>query len=212
MKTLLSIGAVVLSLGMATPAYAINFTISDYTVTLHDTEPPDGLRVEATDVMSNGFTFALNAVGQTFTTQLFEISTPEDALNLDDLIPFGINVNLQFSAPAPAFQGNAQGDTFGFFFFLPIFCGEFVCGAVDWDNDSAASALVLPFGTTGQLALWLTNEAFPFDGGSDVVDVTFQLRALDTPTVPEPASMSLLGMGLLVGAARLRRKAMAPSR
>lgn len=209
MKTLLSIGAVMLSLGMATPAYAISFTISDYTVTLHDTEPPDGLRVEANDVMSNGFTFALNSVGQTLTAPLFQISNPEDALNGDDLVPFPINVNFQFSAPS-TFQGNAGGDTFGFFFF-PL-CGAFICGAVDWDNDSAANALVLPFGTTGQLALWLSNEAFSFNGGSDVVDVTFQLRALDTPAVPEPTALMLLGAGLLIGASRLRRKAKASSR
>ena len=212
MKTLLSIGAVVLSLGMATPAYAISFTVSDYTVTLHDTEPPDGLRVEADDVMPNGFTFALNSVGQTFTTGLFEISNPEGALNPDDTIPFPINVNLQFSAPA-AFQGNAGGETVGYFTILPQ-CGlfQFNCGSVDWDNNSSANALVLPFGTTGQLALWLSDEDFPFNGGSDVVDVTFQLRALDTPTVPEPTALMLLGTGLLFGAARLRRNAKALSR
>src|SRR5262245_33864849 len=75
------------------------FTLDSYSVTLVTTDP--GLVVWEKGLLVYPFTFPvpLNTVGDSFTTKLFRLGTNETALNLDDLQPYTINVNFQFSAP-----------------------------------------------------------------------------------------------------------------
>ena len=182
---------------VAAPAQAALFTLDDYTVTVHKTDP--GLVLFANEILQTpadtGFSFTLDSVGESKTFTLFELGTRETALNGDDLVPYSIEVDFDFSSPPPDFGGAADGIT-GAGWFLTSF------GYVVWDNP-----LVLQFGNYGLLGITLENATFGLPG-STKIDATFTLLRADggTTVVPEPASALMLGVGVVaLGAVRRRR-------
>jgi hypothetical protein len=182
----------------AAPAQAALFTLDSYSVTLRDIDP--GLVLWETDLSDapnsgTALTFDLDAVGETYETSLFRIGTNESALNLDDVVPFAISVNFDFSTPLPGFEGDAQGLTGAAWLF-----GSF--GYAIWDNP-----LILNF-TGGQLAVYLESVTFGLPGYTDV-NAKFMLTRLDplVTSVPEPATLAMFGVGAVALAAFRRRRA-----
>lgn len=194
MKLIRLFSAIGLVLLCVVPAHASSFTLESYTVSVHGADP--GLVVWEKDLLVDPFNFptsALNNVGDTYTTTLFRIGTNEKTLNLDDLVPYGIDVNFSFSSPPPTFGGDAVGIT-GAGWLKNAF------GYVVWDNP-----LVLQFGTTGLLAISLTNATFGLPGYADI-SASFKLVQADKGiTTPEPSSLLLVGMGLFATAFMARR-------
>lgn len=183
----------VLVLGAA-PAQASLFTLSSYDVVLNAADP--GLVLWSRDVLADGSTFTLDTVGQSYTTELFQIGTREQQLNWDDLWPHTISVSFNFTTPPPPFGGDAHGITGAFKWGrngTPF-------GYVLWDNP-----LVVAFGTTGLLGVSLEHTAFSLPGSTGV-NATFKLLQADgsgsTTSVPEPSSVLLLGAGLVTLAAQ----------
>jgi hypothetical protein len=186
---------VVAFLLVATPAHAALFTLESYSVDLRTEDP--GLVLYENNLYSDLLEFTLNIVGESKTFKLFEIGTNETALNLDDLIPYEINVDFNFSTPT-GFEGEANGIT-GAGWFLGSF------GYVAWDNP-----FNLEFGNYGLLGITLENDTFGLPG-STKIDATFTLLRDDggvpPTTVPEPTSALLLGIGVLgMSAVRRRRQ------
>jgi hypothetical protein len=195
MKNLGIAAVAAIVLATAAPARASLFTLDTFSVTVNDADP--GLVLLEKDLLVNPFSFTLTNPGDsTAATRLFRVGTKEEALNLDDIVPYAINVKFNFTAPA-AFQGSAAGLS-GAGWFGQSF------GYVAWDNPYSLS-----FGNTGVLGVSLTNAIFDLPG-SDVVWGQFTLLRADTPggpsPVPEPASMLLVGSGLVGAALRARRR------
>jgi hypothetical protein len=181
---------------VASPAYAVQFTLESYSIDLRDHDP--GLVLYSKNLYTKPIDFALNYVGHSETIKdLFEIGTYEGALNFeDDLKKYDIEASFKFSAPAPAFDGEAGGYT-GASWFIKSF------GYVDWSNP-----FEVKFGTNGLLGITLEDVKFGLPGSAKV-DATFTLLRKDSgsPTsVPEPASAALLGIGAIaMGVVRRRR-------
>ena len=188
---------VVALLLVATPAQAALFTLESYSVDVRTEDP--GLVLYENNLYSNALEFTLDSVGESKTFELFEIGTNETALNLDDLIPYEIDVDFNFSTPT-GFEGEANGIT-GAGWFIGSF------GYVAWDNP-----FVLEFGNYGLLAITLENDKFRLPG-STTIDATFTLLRADGGTystaVPEPTSALLLGIGVLAMSAVRRRQPLA---
>ena len=182
--------ALVASFGAAGTARATTFDLSSYTVTLNNTDP--GLVLWSKDLLNAPTSFDLDAVGDVFSASLFTLGTNEGSLNTDDWSKFPIEVALAFSSP-DQFSGVVTGLTGAAWFF-----GSF--GYVTWNNP-----LVLGFGETGLLAISLTNATFGLPGYA-TIGVTFELLRADALSVPEPATLALLGMGAAVTTLRIRRR------
>lgn len=187
---------VVALLLVASPAHAALFTLDQYSVSVHTTDP--GLVLFENDLLTTPTSFYLDNVGQSKTLTLFNVGTTEAALNVDDLIPYNIEVDFNFTDPSPTFGGSTNGIT-GAGWFLRSF------GYVAWDNP-----LVLAFGNYGLLGVSLENATFGLPG-STKIDAKFTLLRADGsgPTsVPEPSSAILFGVGAVaMGAIRRRRTA-----
>jgi hypothetical protein len=188
------VGAFVVALLLvAAPAYATSFTLNSYDVSVHTNDP--GLVLFEVPKLGLPQIFELNTVGQWVSFTLFTLGTNEKALNADDLVPYDISVDFNFTDPT--FGGAATGFTGAGWFF-----GSF--GYVEWNNPR-----ILDFGNYGQLAISLENATFPLGGSTDI-DVKFTLLRADggTARVPEPSSALLFGVGALaMGAIRRRRAA-----
>ncbi|WP_372786345.1 PEPxxWA-CTERM sorting domain-containing protein [Phenylobacterium sp.] len=146
--------------------------------------------------------------GNSTTVDLFDIWTPETAVNPDDLVAQPISVAFNFTLPT-GFGGSAGGSTD-----TNIVLGIFDQGAVNWTNPTT-----LNFGNGGVLQISLSNETFNTGflsftpgqhNGADVY-ATFKLVHDSLPGVPEPASWALMigGFGMAGAALRRRRQAVA---
>src|SRR5262245_61307024 len=141
----------------AVPAQALSFDVN-YSVSLHNADP--GLVVWS-DPLGGHLSFDLDAAGDSFSTgtdtpdPLFTLGTDETALNIDDIIPYEINVDFSFTTP-DGLAGTATGITGA------AWLGKSF-GYVVWDNP-----LVLAFGNSGSLAISLTNATFGLPGTAPV--------------------------------------------
>jgi hypothetical protein len=187
-----TVGLIIL---LAAPsAHATSFTLADYDVTLREVDP--GLKLWEYELLSPGYAFDLSSVGQKRTVPLFRVGTNETAFNLDDIVPYDIDVNFAFSRPEPGFGGSSAGIT-GAFWLGDAF------GYVVWDNP-----LRLAFGNNGLLGISLSHALFDLPGTADV-NATFELlraEAASPTSVPEPATLTLLAFGLGAAAAARRRR------
>jgi hypothetical protein len=190
MKKLVALSCLLLTVAVARPLEASTFTLSSLTVDLRDVDP--GLVLWYSNPWTGDIT--LNGAGATEKRDLFKIGTTEGALNLDDIVPFGINVGLGFSQPA-LFSGSVAGITGA------AWLGKSL-GYVLWDDP-----IQLAFGPAGAglLQIALSNVTFGLPGDSKVV-ATFTLLK-DAPTsVPEPGTLALFAIGAAGIALRRRRK------
>jgi hypothetical protein len=192
----LCIAVVALAVGGVSAAEAVPFTLNSYTVNINTSNP--GLVLWESDIFAEPSTFQLSAPGDSFTTSLFRLGTNEPAVNPDDFRPRDVSVGFSFTSPLPGFNGNAAGLTGA------AWLGQGF-GYVLWDNP-----LQLAFGTSGLLSIFLSNAAFGVPGYADIT-ATFQLTRADAiAPVPEPATVTLLGSGVLFvivgGRARARRR------
>ncbi len=205
-------GTALIALVLASPATAATFTLSNYTVTLHDEDP--GLVVYSSDLASKPFSFDLAGIGDQQTVALFRLGTHEGFVNWEDgedTAAHPISVLFEFSEPAPAFDGTATGTTSGvvntsnFAFLDPCWKIYGGCGRVQWNNPT-----LLAFGATGVLSITLTERKFRADDYSRI-DATFTwlegelANPGDEAQVPEPTIMLLSVTGLAAGLVRRRR-------
>jgi hypothetical protein len=190
MKNVVAVSCLLLCVVASRSVEASTFTLSSVSIDLRDIDP--GLVLAHSNPWTGNI--ELNGVGASVTKELFKIGTKEEALNLDDLVPFGINVGLGFSQPS-LFSGSVAGITGA------AWLGKSF-GYVAWDDP-----IQLAFGPSGAglLQIALTNVTFGLPGYSSVF-ATFTLQR-DAPTsVPEPGTLALLGIGAAVAAVRRRRQ------
>ena len=190
-----------MALALPSAAKAATITLASYTVTDHSSG--NGLLITSTNVAPPNYAINLPTVGSSVTFDLFNIATLESSVESDDEVAKPISVAMTF---LPSAVGSSVGGVTDGFYQGGIFatCGWLAggCGLVNWTAPS-----IFSFGTTGQFRVDLANVQFP-TGSSHGKNVaaTFTLLSEDVAPVPEPASMILLGTGLLYGAQRRWRK------
>ena len=106
MKRFVAISCFLLCVVASRSAEGSTFTLSSLSVDLRDIDP--GLVLTYSPPWTGDI--ELNGVGATTTKELFKIGTSEQALNLDDVWPFAINVGFGFSQPS-LFSGSIAGIT-----------------------------------------------------------------------------------------------------
>jgi hypothetical protein len=190
MKKLLktTVGAAVFVLCFLVNANALLFNLGSYDVTLNTTDP--GLVLYSNPILSEPASFNLN-VGQSTTFALFRIGTDESTVNWgEDTVSKDISVSFDFSTPdvTNSIEGTTRGAWFLFWDY----------GTVDWENPAS-----FYFGNGGLFTISLCDVDFGVPG-SAIVNATLKYDRASAP-VPEPATLLLLGSGLL-GAAGLRRR------
>jgi hypothetical protein len=192
---------VLLVLGVFGSANATTFTLDNYDISLNTSDP--GLVLDSANVLSPiPYDFNLDLYDYV-TVGLFNIWTDESSINSDDLAHSDIEVAFNFSAPAPPFGGDIDGETFG----IKALGGFYQAGRVVWD-----SPVTFYFGKygdgelVGSLSPETFNEGYLWGTGCKGATVELTLSYQKAATVPEPATMLLLGIGLFGLAAVGRKK------
>jgi PEP-CTERM motif len=198
---LIALGLLASSALVAAPASATQF-VGGFTVS---TNSGSGLIVDANP--SNApLNFGLNYGDPSYSVALFNLSTPESSLDLDDLFPKAISVAFDFTSPVTL--GNYAGKTDGAFTITKLFPLTFAdYGTVKW-----GSPIDLAFGNGGNLHISLSDTTFglgknKLTGKPGTVYATFDVTSPDVPSVPEPATWAMMlgGFGLIGTAMRRRR-------
>ena len=195
---LIALGLLASAAFIAAPASATQF-VGSFSVS---TNAGSGLIVNA-NPSAGPLNFDLNYGDSSFTTSLFDLSTPESSLDLDDLFPKAISVSFNFTSPAAL--GNYSGTTDGSFKITKLFPLTFAdYGEVKW-----GSPIDLAFGNGGNLHIALSDTTFGLGKNKltdkpGTVNATFDITA---PSVPEPATWAMMigGFGLIGTAMRRRR-------
>ena len=138
-----------MALALPSAAKAATITLVNYIVTDHSSG--NGFLITSTNVAPPNFVVNMPTVGTPVSFDLFNISAPEDSVNIgEDTVPKPISVAMTFTPPATG--PNVGGTTTGFYQFNPFAsnfanCNIFVggCGSVNWTAPS-----IFSFGTTGQ--------------------------------------------------------------
>jgi hypothetical protein len=139
---------------------------------------------------------------------LFTLSTHEDWVNDDDRHPVSASIEFNFTSPE-VFGGTSYGDTEG----VSIWGGAIQAGVLTWDNGGKNT---LSFGN-GILDVYLNDAVFGigFFGlthySADVLG-KFTYRSSGPVAVPEPAALTLVGVGLLLLGYIRRRSRIAAAR
>jgi hypothetical protein len=197
--------ALLLVIGAASSADALSFTLASYTVQSYGPPAmPDsngGLEVDTLGTATLPLTTPDLNVGESFTFDLFQVSTPETWVNDDDLIPQAIDASFVFSSPS-ATAGPLSGTTVGAifnFFIIPI-----PYAAVNWGGP-----LTFTFDNGGIFTLALSDSLFLMDNlwnGNVAATLTYAQASGQPLTVPEPATLFLFGTAVAGLAARARRR------
>jgi hypothetical protein len=193
-KGILFIFMATLIFGMGGMAGADTFTLNSYNVSLRTVDP--GLVLYWNPILTQPTTWNLNVGQNTGWFNLFRVGTSEGVVNIsDDLTPYPISASFVWTAPPGTVPDNVNGQTLGWTLFLVD------GGIVDWSDSPA----VFDFGNGGQFNLAL-NDGFFGVPGSDVIKARLTYVSAPAASVPEPATMFLLGSGLIGLAGFARRK------